>query len=239
MQYSESSVLITGASQGIGRCIAVTFAKHTNRPLLLIARNKNNLEITKKQCIEAGSKSVEIIQCDLSKSSEAEKIVLPDGIAEPGIIINNAGTYLYKTLEETTEAEFQHQVNVNLFSAVNTVQRFLPGLRKKERALIINICSVGALKGLGDSGAYAASKHALLGYSRSLREELKDTVIGVTAINLGQTHSTSWEGSSINTERLIDPVDLAMLLISFTKLSKRTLVEEITLQPQHGRVPSM
>jgi short-subunit dehydrogenase len=239
MRYSESSVLITGASQGIGRSIAVTFAKHTNRPLLLIARNKTNLEITKKQCIESGADRVEIIQCDLSKSIEAENIVLPDGIAEPGIIINNAGTYLYKTLEETTEAEFQHQVNVNLFSAVNTVQRFLPDLRKKERALIINICSVGALKGLGDSGAYAASKHALLGYTRSLREELKDSVIGVTAINLGQTHSTSWEGSSINTDRLIDPVDLAMLLISFTKLSDRTLVEEITLQPKHGRVPAM
>jgi len=239
MRYSESSVLITGASQGIGRSIAVTFAKHTKRPLLLVARNKKNLEITKNQCIEAGSDRVEIIQCDLSKSIEAEKIVLPDGIAEPGIIINNAGIYLYKTLEETTEAEFQQQVNVNLFSAVNTVQRFLPGLRKKERALIINICSIGALKGLGDSGAYAASKHALLGYTRSLREELKDTDIGVTAINLGQTHSTSWEGSSINTDRLIDPVDLAMLLISFTKLSERTLVEEITLQPQHGRVPAM
>jgi short-subunit dehydrogenase len=239
MRYSESSVLITGASQGIGRSIAVTFAQHTKRPLLLVARNKKNLEITKNQCIEAGSDRVEIIQCDLSKSIEAEKIVLPDGIAEPGIIINNAGIYLYKTLEETTEAEFQQQVNVNLFSAVNTVQRFLPGLRKKERALIINICSIGALKGLGDSGAYAASKHALLGYTRSLREELKDTDIGVTAINLGQTHSTSWEGSSINTDRLIDPVDLAMLLISFTKLSERTLVEEITLQPQHGRVPAM
>jgi short-subunit dehydrogenase len=239
MLYSESSVVITGASQGIGRCIAVTFAKHTDRPLLLLARNKKNLEITKNQCIEAGSRCVEIIDCDLTKSSESSKIVLPEGFAGPAILINNAGSYLYKTLEETSEAEFHHQVNVNLFSAVNTVQRFLPGLRKLERAIIINICSVGALKGLGDSGAYAASKHALLGYTRSLREELKDTGIAVTAVNLGQTHSTSWEGSNINTDRLIDPVDLAMLLISFTNLSERSLVEEIILQPQGGRVPSM
>ncbi len=239
MDYSKSSVIITGASQGIGRCIALTFAEHTSRPLVLIARNREKLDITRQKCIDSGAEKVEIFQCDLSLSGEAEKIVLPVEFPEPAILINNAGSYLYKPLEKTTDEEFHHQVDVNLFSAVNTVNRFLPGFQNKDRALIINICSVGALKGLGDSGAYAASKHALLGYTRSLREELKNSSVGVTAINLGQTHSTSWEGSSVSEERLIDPVDLAMLLISFTKLSARTLVEEIIIQPQNGRVPSM
>lgn len=239
MRYSESSVIITGASQGIGKCIALTFARYTNRPLILIARNKENLDFAKKECREAGAEKIVTLQCDLIVNSKTQKLVLPEGFPGPGILINNAGSYLYKTLEETTAEEFHQQINVNLFSAVHTIQRFLPDLRKYERALIINICSVGSLKGLGDSGAYSASKHALLGYTRSLRDELQNTNIGVTAVNLGQTHSTSWEGSAVSTERLIDPVDLAHLLISFTQITGRTLVEEIILQPQHGRVPSM
>ena len=130
-------------------------------------------------------------------------------------------------------------METNLFAAVHIVKRFLPDLRKADRALIINICSVGALRGFSDSGAYSSSKHALLGYTRSLREELKKTDIAVSAINLGQTHSTSWDESDMSPERLINPTDVASLLVTISELSPRSVVEEILIQPQHGRVPPM
>ena len=239
MSYKESSVLITGASQGIGRSIAITFAASTRRPLLLLARNKKNLEETKHLCEEAGANSVEILVCDATNMEDVMNLAIPDTIPDPCIIINNAGSYLYKTLAETTDEEFRHQMETNLFAAVHIVRRFLKDLRKMDRALIINICSVGALRGLSDSGAYSSSKHALLGYTRSLREELKKTDIGVTAVNLGQTHSTSWDASDMSPERLINPTDVATLLVTISELSARTLVEEILIQPQHGRVPAM
>lgn len=239
MSYKESSVLITGASRGIGRSIAITFAASTRRPLLLLARNKNNLEETKRLCEEAGSERVEILICDATRMEEVLNLNIPDEFPEPGILINNAGSYLYKSLAETTDEEFRYQIETNLFAAVHIVKRFLPDLRKLDRALIVNICSVGALRGLSDSGAYSSSKHALLGYTRSLREELKITDIGVTAVNLGQTHSTSWDASDMSPERLINPTDLANLLVTISELSPRSVVEEITMQPQHGKVPSM
>lgn len=239
MSYKESSVLITGASQGIGRSIAITFAASTRRPLLLLARNKKNLEETKHLCEEAGADNVQVLACDATNIEEVMNLTIPDTIPNPGIIINNAGSYLYKTLAETTDEEFRHQMETNLFAAVHIVRRFLKDLRKMDRALIINICSVGALRGLSDSGAYSSSKHALLGYTRSLREELKKTDIGVTAVNLGQTHSTSWDASDMSPERLINPTDVATLLVTISELSARSLVEEILIQPQHGRVPAM
>lgn len=238
MSYKESSVLITGASQGIGRSIAITFAASTRRPLLLLARNQNNLEETKLLCKEAGASRVEILSCDATKMEDVLNLNIPDEFPEPGIIINNAGSYLFKTLSETTDEEFRHQMETNLFAAVHIVKRFLPDLRKLDRALIVNICSVGALRGLSDSGAYSSSKHALLGYTRSLRQELKNTDIAVTAVNLGQTHSTSWDASDMSPERLINPTDLATLLVTISELSPRSVVEEILIQPQHGRVPS-
>lgn len=237
MSYKESSVLITGASQGIGRNIAIAFAASTRRPLILLARTKKNLEETKRLCEEAGAERVEILVCDATRMENVLNLNIPDEFPEPGILINNAGSYLYKSLSETTDEEFRHQMDINLFAAVHIVNRFLPDLRKLDRALIINICSVGALRGLSDSGAYSSSKHALLGYTRSLREELKITDIGVTAVNLGQTHSTSWDASDMSPERLINPTDVAKLLVTISELSPRSVIEEITMQPQHGKVP--
>lgn len=237
--YETSCVLITGASQGIGRSIALTFASKTDRPLLLLARNEENLKETARLCKQAGARQVELLVCDATEHEEVMSLKIPEGFPRPGILINNAGSYLYKRLEETSVDEFRNQIEVNLFTAVNTVKRFLADLRTHERGLIINICSVGSLFGLADSGAYSSSKHALLGYTRSLREELKDTEIAVTAVNLGQTHSTSWDESDMSPERLINPTDVAKLLVTISGLSSRSVVEEIQLQPQKGRVPAM
>ena len=237
MSYKESSVLITGASQGIGRNIAITFAALTNRPLILIARNRENLDETKRLCEHAGAERVAVVACNLASENDVMNIEIPERIPGPGIIVNNAGGYLHKTLATTTDREFRQQMDVNLFCAVNVVNRFLSDLKKMDRALIVNICSIGALKGLAEGGAYSAAKHAVLGYTRSLRAELKNTNIAVTAINLGQTHSSSWQDSDIKAERLINSEDVAKLIVTFSGLSHQSVVEEITIQPQHGQAP--
>lgn len=239
MIYKHSSVLITGASQGIGRSIAITFAATTNRPILLLARSEDKLKETENLCKKAGATNVAYLTCDATSEEQLAGLELPDDMPAPGIIINNAGSYLYKKVTETSVAEFQSQVDLNLFTAVNVINRFLTTLREFDRSLIINVCSIGALQGLGESGAYSSAKHALLGYTRSLRDELKSTDIGVTAINLGQTHSPSWDESTMSPEKLINPSDVSALIVQMTKLSARTLVEEIIIQPQHGRVAPM
>jgi short-subunit dehydrogenase len=237
--YASSSVLITGASRGIGRVIAISFAAKTKHPLILIARTKKSLEQTRMLCEKAGASKVSIIPCDLTDAKTVADIKLQDHFPAPGIVINNAGYYLLKSLQQTSYDDFLEQVHANLFTAVHIIDRFLEDLKSHDRGLIINICSSGALEGLADSGAYASSKHALLGYTRSLRQELLETGVGVTALNLGQTQSTSWEGSDVDPEKLIDPQDVADLLVALSKLSPRSVAEEIILKPQHGRVPPM
>jgi short-subunit dehydrogenase len=239
VSFKSSSVIITGASRGIGRSIARIFSERTDHPLVLIARSQKGLEKTRDLCVEAGASQVVVIPCDLTKESEITNLSLPENFPPSGIIINNAGSYLYKRLAETDSEEFLEQIKTNLFSAVYVTNRFLSDLKSLERALIINICSVGALEGLKESGAYASSKHALLGYTRSLRQELMNSNIAVTAINLGQTKSTSWESSDVNPLLLIDPDDISKLLVALTEMSPRTVAEEIILKPQHGRVPPM
>jgi short-subunit dehydrogenase len=233
------SVIITGASRGIGRRIAQAFARQTDYALLLIARTKSDLKDTQTLCRNMGDNRVEISVCDASSPQAVKKLKLQKGFPTPKIIINNAGSFLLKKLQKTTHEEFSGQIESNLYSAVNITRRFLDDLKSKPHAQIINICSVSAIEGLEDSGAYSASKHALLGYTRSLRKELMKTEVGVTAINLGQTQSTSWEGSLIDRDLLIDPDDVAKIILNLTDLSPRTVVEEILVKPQHGRVPPM
>jgi len=235
----EHSVIITGASRGIGRRIALAFACETDYAIILIARTESALYETSSLCKESGAERVLVIPCDASDARAVNKISIPKHFPSPKIIINNAGSFLLKKLAETAPEEFSEQIDANLYSAVNITSRFMDDLQSKMHGLIINICSAGAVEGLKDSGAYSASKHALLGYTRSLRQELLDADIGVTAINLGQTQSTSWEGSNIDGNLLIDPDDVAKLIISLCRLSPKTVVEEMLVKPQHGRVPPM
>lgn len=239
MAKSKNSVVITGASRGIGRGIAQAFARETNFALLLIARTKSDLQDTKTLCSKIGDNQITVRVCDAANPKAVQRLNLPDSFPSPQFIINNAGSFLLKPLQKTDHEEFDQQIRANLYSAVNITQRFLDDLKSKSHGLIINICSAGAVEGLKDSGAYSASKHALLGYTRSLRQELLETEVGVTAINLGQTQSTSWEGSLIDRDLLIDPDDVAKIILNLTELSSRTVVEEILIKPQHGRVPPM
>lgn len=233
------SVVITGASRGIGRRIAMAFARETDYALLLTARTKSDLKDTKTLCGNIGDNEIAIIACDAADPEAVEKISVSDKFPAPKIVINNAGFFLLKSLDKTSHKEFTQQIESNLYSAVHITKRFLDDLKNKSHALIINICSEGAVEGRKECGAYSASKHALLGYTRSLRQELMDTKIGVTAINLGQTQSSSWEGSLIDRDLLIDPDDVAKIILNLTRLSPRTVVEEMLVKPQHGRVPPM
>jgi short-subunit dehydrogenase len=132
------------------------------------------------------------------------------------------------------------QYKLNTFTTFNITKYALPALKEQDRGLIVNICSQASKKGYGESGAYTMSKHALLGYTRSLRKELaKGDNIAVTAINLGQTYSTSWEGVDIDTGKLIDPEDVGKVIVSLSELSPRSVVEEIDIMPLGGEVESM
>jgi len=237
MSFQDASVIITGGSKGIGLSIAKVFARETNRRLVLISRNFDDLQKARKECLEVGARGVEILAADLTQSQALEALDFES--LNPGILINNAGSYLYKPLEQTTTEEFTRQYQINTFGAFQTTQTVLPVFKKQERALIVNICSQASLKGYGDAGAYTMSKHALLGYTRSLRKELMGTNIAVSAINLGQTFSTSWDGVDVNPNHLIDPEDVGKMILALTDLSPRSVAEEIILMPQGGETKPM
>src|SRR5690625_6446561 len=106
-----------------------------------------------------------VLLCDTTDPGEVEHLELTDGLPAPGVIVNNAGSFRYKKLANTTPEEFRKQIDINLFSAVHMVSRFLDDLMQVSGARIINICSVSATHGLSDIGAYSSTKHSLHEYN--------------------------------------------------------------------------
>ena len=99
---------------------------------------------------------------------------------------------------------------------------------------IFNICSIASLHAYKNGGAYSISKHALLGFSRNLREELKPYNIKVSAVMPGAAYTASWEGAGVDPSRLMEAADIAVMIEAASRLSPQACVEEIILRPQLG-----
>jgi hypothetical protein len=98
------------------------------------------------------------------------------------------------------------------------------------------MCSVASIMAYGNGGSYSISKFALLGFSKSLREELKPYNIKVTAVLPGATLTDSWGGVDLPESRFSKPEDIADLIYSITQISKNSVVEELVIRPQLGDI---
>lgn len=232
MSSDRQTVVITGAGRGIGRVIATHFARTTGFNLVLLSRTLEHLQETARLCRSLGSPGVHVQAVDLTDPDQIEKISVPEEYSKIRALVNNAGQYQTDNPERINLDDLQYQVNHNAISTALVTRRFLPLIREQDQSLIVNICSVGSYKGLANSVGYAMGKHAVLGYTRSLREYLKGTNVAVTALSPGSTWSTSWEGSKANPDDTIDATDLAILIETLTRLSPRSVVEEMTVAPK-------
>ncbi len=150
------------------------------------------------------------------------------------ILVNNAGVFVpCELLNSQNEDAFTQMMDVNLYSTYYMTQQVVEDMIEIGKGHIFNMCSIASIM---PYGAYAVSKHAMLGYSRVLREELKEKGIRVTAIMPGAVYTASWDGTTIPEERMMKAEDIADSLWSIYALSDRTVVEEIVLRPQLGDI---
>jgi short-subunit dehydrogenase len=229
MVKPESGVVITGASRGIGAAIALHLSKTGKNPLLLIARDATSLENTASECRKAGGR-VLTVALDLNNDQDLDQMQIPAGF-RPSVLINNAGNYIEKNLFDTEPADYLQQFSSNVMTAVSATGKFLPLILENTPGLVVNICSVASLTGLVRSPAYSVSKHALLGYSRSLGLSLRGSGVAVTALNLGPTDTGSWADDPRDKSTLISAVDVARVVEMLMNVTERVVAAEILIEP--------
>jgi len=180
--YSGKSVILTGASAGIGRAVALALARRGAR-LALAARDEGRLAEVARACEAAGGEAV-ALPTDV-RVAEACAALVDGAVARFGgvdAVVNNAGMSMWARLDQIRDLSIYEQIiRVNYLGSVFVTAAALPHL-KQSRGLIVAVSSVAGMTGVPTRTGYAASKHALFGFFDSLRIELRDAGVGVTLI---------------------------------------------------------
>jgi 3-oxoacyl-[acyl-carrier protein] reductase len=188
------TVLVTGASRGLGEEIARQFAR-CGASVTMVARDRAALAEAARRvtgwCI-APSQAVRAVVADLANEAEVESLVAAD--ARVDVLVNNAGVQgPIGPLEAVDWAAWRRVFDVNFFSAARLCQRVIPGMKRRRAGRIINLSGGGATGPRPDFSAYAASKTALVRLTETLAEELKGTGVAVNAVAPGPMNTRMLE----------------------------------------------
>ena len=226
------NIVITGASRGIGKAIAEKFLSE-NHTVLICSSNETKLAELKIQF-----SSIITFVCDVSKKNEV--VAFADFVLQNfesiDVLINNAGVFLPGKVHDEEDGILEKTMQTNLYSAYYLTQKLVPSMIAKRNGYIFNMCSVASIKAYPNGGSYSVSKFALLGFSKCLREELKEYNIKVTSILPGATLTDSWSGTDLPESRFSKSEDIAYLIYSITQLSAFSVVEDLVIRPQLGDI---
>jgi len=175
----EKVAIITGASRGIGRAIALEMAKNGANIAIIYAGNKEKAEETKAKVEEYGARA-NIYKCDVANFEEAAQCVknVLDDFGRVDILVNNAGVTRDALVLSMNECDFSLVVDTNLKGAFNMIKQVYPLFMKQRAGRIINISSVSGLMGNAGQANYSASKAGIVGLTKTVAKEL--AVRGVT-----------------------------------------------------------
>jgi len=180
------TVLITGGSRGIGKCIAENLAKDGFNVVLNYNKSEKQAKLIKKELEEQGI-NIEICKADVSKREEVKKLVkfILNKFGDIDVLINNAGIAKLQMFNDITDSDWNEMIGTNLNSVFYTIQEVLPNMIHNKNGCIINISSIWGLVGASCEVAYSVSKAGIDGMTKSLAKELGPSNIRVNSIAPG------------------------------------------------------
>ncbi|MBS1490398.1 MAG: SDR family oxidoreductase [Bacteroidetes bacterium] len=228
-------VVITGATKGIGQAVARRFAR-AGYDLAVCARNENDLHQFKRETETEFGILTHIKKTDTSNKAQVNNFCqfIQDLKRPVSVLVNNAGHFTPGETMREKEGTLESMIESNVYSAYYTTRGLIENMKQNGGGHIFNMCSIASIKAYPNGGSYAISKFALLGFSKVLREELKEFNIRVTAVLPGATRTASWDGTPLPDERFMKPEDVAEVVFNAYSISTRSVVEEVIIRPQLG-----
>ena len=227
-----NSILVTGGSKGIGLAIARRFHAE-GFATIVCARDPRALDEAR-----AASPGLQALECDVTQPADIANLVesVRELVGTPDVLVNNAGAYVPGQIHAEEEDTLDRMLAANLYSAYRVTRALLPGMIARGSGTIINICSTASIMPYVDGGSYCIAKHALHGFSRTLREEMKPHGIRVVSLLPGATLTASWEGVELPPDRFMPADDVAAMAWAAYRMSPQTVVEEILMRPFLGDI---
>ncbi len=223
-------VLVTGASKGVGKAIAMLLASE-GAAVVMVARSEDELRVAAEEVTQAGGKAV-AYAADVA-DPEAMAAAVRAAREELGgldALVNNAGTGGKGHVEDLAIEEWRRVLETNLTGAFVCSQAVIPELRARGGGSIISIGSGAGKQGYAGMSAYCASKFGLHGLMQSLAQEVGDQNIKVAIINPGSIR-TEFGGSRERSGKMLWPEDVAQAVLYLLSQSPRAWTQEMNLWP--------
>jgi 3-oxoacyl-[acyl-carrier protein] reductase len=234
MPSADKVALITGATRGIGRATAFALGRAGYR-VGVCARTESKvrslIQDLEREGIEAAGGPA-----DVGDPGQTARVVdeATRALGEIDVLVNNAGILIAKPLEELTLEDWDATMSTNIRSLYLITRAVLPSMRRRRHGSIINVASLAGRTGFTGGTAYAASKHAVLGFSRALMLEVRKDNVRVIAICPGSVDTSMMHDQPMlkaEPSRILQPEDVAASILHALTLPERALVSELDIRP--------
>lgn len=230
MPVSRPVALVTGASRGIGRAIALKLAPSHN--LILVARDAERLQALATEC-EAKGADVQVIRVDVRDGLAAAAALTGLHV---DVLVNNAGVAVMKPFLEMTAEEWNRQVDVNVNALYHVTRAVLPGMVQRGRG---HVCIIGSTAGRNTfvgGTCYTGTKHFVMGFAESLMLEVRDAGVAVSVITPGSV-ATELFPEGTNTNWMLDPENVADAVAFAVTAPPHMLVHRLEVRPLSPKRP--
>ena len=237
MELKEKTVLVTGGGSGIGLGIALALAREGCR-VAITGRNQERLQAGAAQF--EGPPPILTYACDVSDRAAVESLFdwVCRQLGPPDILVNSAGINVpNRQIAELDPADWDRMLAINATGSFNCIYAALPGMRERRSGLIVNISSIAGKRAMKLGGVgYCASKFALTALGTTISLEERANGIHVTNIYPGEVNTPilAQRPTPVPPEKLVqmlDPQDIAALVVTIAKLPPRALVPELVITP--------
>jgi len=236
MEWDQQLAVVTGGTQGIGKALTLDLAGR-GAAVAFCARNHRDVERLVAELRAEGSKALGV-PCDVRDEAQvaafSERVLKEMGV--PTILINNAGTGRFAPVAEMSLAAWDEVMDTNLRGMFLATRAFLPAMLAKGRGAIVNISSLAGRNGIANGAAYSASKHGVIGFSKSLMLEVRAHGIRVMTICPGSVNTPFFDAETPfdpNRGRILDPEDVSKVVLDALELPERALVSELDIRPSN------
>lgn len=237
MKLTNKIALVTGAGRGIGKAIALTMASE-GASVILTARTLRELEGV-RQTIEAGGGKARSIVADLTKDADVDKIFsqISAEFRRLDILVNNAGIGHFAPVRLLTSKDFDAMWNLNMRALFLCTQNAIPMMENQKSGIIVNISSLAGKNAFVNGAGYAATKWALMGFSKCLMLEEREYNIRVITVCPGSvdTSFNPLEGKRGSSGKILKPQDVADAVLNAITLPEHAMMSEIDLRPTNPK----
>ena len=230
----ESTAFITGATHGIGRATAFALGR-AGYAVGVCARTAATVEALVAELRAAGITAAGAA-ADVGQPEPVGQAVarVTEALGEIGLLVNNAGVLIARPFEELTLDDWDTTMGTNVRSLFVVTRAVLPGMRRRRAGTVVNVASLAGRNGFAGGTAYTASKHAVLGFARSLMLEVRKDGIRVITICPGSVDTGMLHGQAMlksDPQRILQPEDVAEAILAAVRLPPRAMVSEIDVRP--------